>query len=116
MVAPYIAAQSVADLVGGHHSEATIGGVVLTAVALLEMPLLGRTKHRLGDRLGSAATSGEGTQNYFCAAQAAAVLTTLTVTAVWPGAWWLDPVIGLGIALVAVREGLGAWNGEECGC
>lgn len=116
MVAPYIAAQSVADLVGRHHSEATIGGIVLAAVALLEMPLLGRTKHKLGERLGSAATSGEGTQNYLCAAQAAAVLAVLAVTAVWPGGWWLDPAVGLAIALVAARGGLGAWQGEECGC
>lgn len=116
LIVPYIVAQSTADLLGGHHAEATLGGIVLTAVALLEMPLLGRTKHKLGERLGSGATSGEGTQNYLCAAQAAAVLGVLAVTTVWPGAWWLDPVIGLAIALVAAREGLRAWQGAECGC
>ena len=46
--------------------------------------------------MGSAATAGEGTQNYMCAAQAAAVLLGLAVTAAWPAAWWLDPAIGLG--------------------
>ncbi len=116
LVTPYIAAQSAADLLGGHRVEATVGGIVLTAVALLEMPLLGHTKHKLGKRLGSGATSGEGTQNYLCGAQAAAVLAVLAITAVWPGAWWLDPVIGLGIAAIAAREGVGAWRGEECGC
>ena len=30
------------------------------------------------------------------------------------GAWWLDPLAGLLIAYVAVREGREAWNGEEC--
>jgi divalent metal cation (Fe/Co/Zn/Cd) transporter len=44
------------------------------------------------------------------------VLLVLAVTAAWPGGWWLDPVIGLGIAAVAVREGTDAWRGEECGC
>jgi len=116
LIAPYIAAQSVADLVTGHQAEGTVIGIVLTAVALAEMPLLGYSKHKLGTRLGSAATSGEGTQNYLCGAQAAAVLLVLAVTAVWPGGWWLDPVIGLGIAAVAVREGREAWHGEECGC
>ena len=38
------------------------------------MPLLDCAKRKLADRLGSAATAGEGTQNYLCAAQAAAVL------------------------------------------
>ena len=32
------------------------------------------------------------------------------------GWWWLDPVVALGIAGLAVREGIQAWHGEECGC
>ncbi|MGH3627850.1 MAG: hypothetical protein ACRDRL_10485 [Sciscionella sp.] len=116
LIAPYIAAQSIADLAGGHHVEGTLIGIVLTAVALLEMPLLGHAKHKLGARLASGATTGEGTQNYLCGAQAAAVLLVLAITARWPGGWWLDPAIGLGIAAIAVREGRGAWRGEDCGC
>ena len=116
LLAPYIAAESVRDLVGAHHAEATAIGVALTAVALLEMPLLGRAKHRLGTRLGSQATAGEGTQNYLCGAQAAAVLAGLAVTAAWRGGWWLDPVIGLAIAAVSVWEGAESWRGDECGC
>lgn len=116
LLAPYIAAQAVADLLSGQRAETTVIGIVLTAVALLEMPLLGRTKHRLGARLGSAATTGEGTQNYLCGAQAAAVLVVLAVTAVWPAAWWLDPVVAIGIAAVAAWEGVEAWRGQECGC
>jgi len=114
LLAPYIIAESVRDLATAHHPEATVTGMVLTAVALLEMPLLGRAKHKLGQRLESAATSGEGTQNYLCAAQAAAVLAGLAITATWPGGWWLDPVIGLGIAAVAVSEGIGSWRGHDC--
>ena len=89
-------------------------GMALTAAALLAMPLLGRAKHKLAARLGSAATAGEGTQNYLCAAQAAAVLAGLAVTAAWPAAWWADPVIGLGIAAAAVREGIESWRGDDC--
>jgi divalent metal cation (Fe/Co/Zn/Cd) transporter len=114
LLAPYIAAESARDLIAGHHPEATAIGMALTAAALLEMPLLGRAKHKLGTRLGSAATAGEGTQNYLCAAQAAAVLLALAVTAAWPAAWWLDPAIGLGIAVVAVREGSQSWRGDDC--
>jgi divalent metal cation (Fe/Co/Zn/Cd) transporter len=113
LLAPYITAESVRDLVTAHHPETTVIGMALTAVALLEMPLLGRTKHKLAARLGSAATAGEGTQNYLCAAQAAAVLLTLAVIAAWPGGWWLDPAIGLGIAAVAVREGTESWRGDD---
>lgn len=114
LIAPYIAAESVHHLLDEHRAEATMIGMALTALALVVMPALGWTKHRLADRLGSAATAGEGTQNYLCAAQAAAVLVGLGVTAVWPGGWWLDPVIGLGVAAAAIREGVGSWRGQDC--
>jgi divalent metal cation (Fe/Co/Zn/Cd) transporter len=114
LLAPYIAAESVWDLANGHHAETTAIGIALTAVAVAVMPLLGRAKHRLAARLGSAATAGEGTQNYLCAAQAAAVLLGLAVTAAWPVAWWADPVIGLGIAAAAVWEGIKSWRGDDC--
>jgi divalent metal cation (Fe/Co/Zn/Cd) transporter len=114
LLAPYIAVESVRDLIVGHHPEATAIGMALTTIALAVMPLLGRAKHKLAARLGSAATAGEGTQNYLCAAQAAAVLLALAVTAAWPAAWWLDPAIGLGIAAVAAREGIQSWRGDDC--
>lgn len=116
LIAPYIAAESVRNIVTGHRPETTISGIAITALALLEMPLLGYAKHKLGARLESKATVGEGTQNYLCGAQAAAVLITLAIVAVWPGGWWLDPVVGLGISAVALWEGIEAWRGQKCTC
>jgi divalent metal cation (Fe/Co/Zn/Cd) transporter len=116
LIAPYIAVESLRNLFGQHRAETTVIGIVLTAIAVVLMPLLGYAKRRLGARLGSAATAGEGTQNYLCAAQAAAVLIGLAVTAASPGGWWLDPVIGLGVAAVAVWEGVESWRGDACGC
>ncbi len=116
LTAPYIAAESIRYLFDEHHAETSLIGIGLTAGALVLMPILGRTKHRLAARLGSGATKGEGTQNYLCAAQAGAVLIGLAVTAIWSGAWWLDPAIGLGIAGVAVWQGIRAWRGLDCGC
>jgi divalent metal cation (Fe/Co/Zn/Cd) transporter len=114
LLAPCIGAGSVHNLAAGHHARTTAAGIALTAAALLMMPLLGRTKHKLAARLGSAATAGEGTQNYLCAAQAAAVLAVLAITAAWPGSWWIDPVTGLGIAAASVREGTRSWHGGDC--
>ena len=116
VLAPYIAAEALHDLVRDRRPEVSILGIVITAVALLEMPLLGRTKRWLGSRLGSAATVGEGRQNYVCAAQAAAVLLSLCLTAVWAGGWWITPVVALGLAGWAVLEGREAWRGDPCTC
>jgi divalent metal cation (Fe/Co/Zn/Cd) transporter len=114
LLAPYVAIESVRDLLTGQRAEATVLGMALAASSLLIMPVLGYAKHRLGARLDSGATAGEGIQNYLCAAQAGAVLLSLAVTASWTGGWWLDPVIGLAIAAWSVWEGLQAWRGDDC--
>jgi divalent metal cation (Fe/Co/Zn/Cd) transporter len=116
LTAPYIAAESVHHLFDEHHADISVIGMALAAASLVLMPILGRAKQVLAVHLGSAATAGESTQNYLCGAQAAAVLVGLAVTARWPGFWWFDPVIGQGIAAVAIWQGIRSWRGEDCGC
>jgi hypothetical protein len=113
LLAPYLMVQSLRDLFGGHDVTPNALGLVVTAASLVVMPLLGRAKQRLGTRLGSEATRGEGLQNLMCAAQAAAVLVGLAATATL-GWSWLDPAIGLLLAGWAIYEGLEAWRGEDC--
>ena len=115
VLAPYVVAESLKTLAEGGHAEVTVVGMVLTATSVVMMPLLGRAKHRLAVRLDSGATRGEGTQNVLCGIQASAVLAGLAANAA-VGAWWLDPLIGLFIAFVAVREGREAWRGRTCDC
>ena len=114
LLAPYVAVESVRDLLSGHHADTAVIGMLLAASSVLVMPVLGCAKQRLGARLDSGATAGEGIQNYLCAAQAGAVLLSLAVTASWAGGWWLDAVIGLVIAAWSVWEGIQAWRGDDC--
>src|SRR3954468_12796959 len=113
LLAPYVAFEATRDLVTSSHPDTSWVGIALAIVSLIAMPLLGRAKQRLGMRLDSAATAGEGTQNMLCAYLAGALLIGLVGNAAF-GAWWLDPVVGLLIAGVAVREGLEAWRGDGC--
>jgi divalent metal cation (Fe/Co/Zn/Cd) transporter len=115
ILAPYVVVESAKTLLEGGHPDITVIGMALTATSVVLMPLLGRAKHRLAERLGSGATAGEGTQNVLCGAQAAAVLAGLGANAAF-GAWWLDPLIGFFIAFVAVREGREAWRDDGCAC
>jgi divalent metal cation (Fe/Co/Zn/Cd) transporter len=89
--------------------------MALAGASLFICPWLGVAKRRVGARLGSSATAGEGRQNLLCAGLAGAVLLGLLANALW-GLWWLDPAVGLIIAVVAVREGVTAWRGESCAC
>jgi divalent metal cation (Fe/Co/Zn/Cd) transporter len=113
LLAPYIAYDAITTLLVREHAQTSWLGVGLAIASLIIMPLLGVAKKRLGTTLGSAATAGEGTQNLLCAYLAAAVLVGLLANTLF-GWWWLDPVIGLGIAGLAIREGTEAWRGEDC--
>ena len=114
LLAPWIAVQAALDLAGHPRETFSAAGIALTAASVIVMPALGAAKRRLGRRLGSGATAGEGTQNLMCAAQAAAVLAGLAVVAVWPGAWPADPVVALGIAAWSAWEGRQSWHGANC--
>jgi divalent metal cation (Fe/Co/Zn/Cd) transporter len=113
LLAPYVGFESVRALADGEHAETTWLGIALAIGSVVLMPALAIAKQRLADQLGSAATAGEGRQNMLCAYLAGALLLGLLGNALL-GAWWLDPVVGLVIAAVAVKEGREAWRGEGC--
>jgi divalent metal cation (Fe/Co/Zn/Cd) transporter len=113
ILAPYVAVEAVRALVNGSHPDESVVGIALAASSLVVMPLLGRAKQRIGDRIGSSATASEGKQNLLCAYLAAALLVGLLGNALF-GAWWLDPLVALLIAYIAVREGAEAWRGDAC--
>ncbi len=115
LLAPYIAVEAILALAAGDRPETSIAGLILTAGTAVFEPALGVAKRRIGAKLGSPATAGEGTQNLLCAYLAMAVFSGLAANTLW-GAWWLDAVVALGIAGWAVAEGRRAWAGRSCGC
>jgi divalent metal cation (Fe/Co/Zn/Cd) transporter len=113
LLASYVAVESVRTLVGGHHPEASWVGIGLAAVTAPTMPLLAAAKRRVGQKLHSSATVKEAAQSQLCAYLSVALLVGLLLNAV-AGLWWADPVTGLVIAAVALREGRESWRGEGC--
>jgi divalent metal cation (Fe/Co/Zn/Cd) transporter len=115
VLAPYIAVEAIRSLAGSDRAETSIVGLVLTAATAVLEPGLGVAKRRIGTRLGSSATAGEGTQNLLCAYLAIAVFIGLAANTLF-GAWWLDGAVALGIAGWATLEGRRAWAGKSCAC
>jgi divalent metal cation (Fe/Co/Zn/Cd) transporter len=112
-LALYLAFDAIDTLAGATHLEVGWLGVAVTTGAIVFMPLLARTKGRIARQLGSAATAGDAAQSWLCAISAATVLVSILANAAL-GWWWLDPIAGLGIAVLAVREGRKAWAGVVC--
>ncbi|NLT05549.1 MAG: cation transporter [Solirubrobacterales bacterium] len=113
LLAPYVAFEAIGALAGGERPDASLLGIGLAVTSVVGMPLLGIAKRNIGERLGSVATKGEGMQNLLCAYLAGALLVGLSANALF-GLWWLDPIVALGIAAVALHEGRAAWRGEGC--
>lgn len=114
LLVPYILYEAVVKLIHGSQPERSWLAVALLASSILLMPALGWAKHRLGARLGSGATAGEGTQNLVCAAQGVVAMVGLLLGRA--GAGFVDPVAALVIAAIAAREGAELWRGDNCGC
>ena len=114
LLAPYIAVEAIRALATGDRAETSIVGLVLTAGTAVFEPALGVAKRRIGARLGSSATAGEGTQNLLCAYLAMAVFAGLAANTLL-GAWWLD---GESPGSGGLGRGRGApgWIGRSCSC
>jgi len=113
LLAPYVAFEALQALLNAEHPSVSTLGMVLTASSVIGMPMLGIAKQRVARTFGSQATHGEGTQNLLCAYLAAAVFLGLAGNALF-GAWWLDPIVALFVAAVALHEGRQTWRGQGC--
>jgi divalent metal cation (Fe/Co/Zn/Cd) transporter len=77
------------------------------------MPFLSFAQRRAGRELGSATAVADSKQTLVCTYLSAAVLVGLVLNAAL-GWWWADPVAGLVLAALAVKEGRNAWRGDLC--
>ena len=115
LTAPYIAAESVHDLLDEHHAHKSVTGIVLTAVALVLMPLLGRTKHKLAARLTRRPPRGGHAELFVRrAGRGGAGLVRRSPP---PGRLLVvRSADRAGIVVVATWQGVRSWHGKDCGC
>ena len=104
---------AVAALLGYAEPQPSVVGIALAAVSAVVMPLLSGAQRRAGRELGSLSAVADSNQTLLCAYLSVVLLGGLLVNALL-GWSWADPVAGLVIAAVAVREGREAWRGRNC--
>jgi divalent metal cation (Fe/Co/Zn/Cd) transporter len=87
----------------------SVRGLAVAAAALLVMPALALAKRRTGQALGSRTLIADSYQTAFCACTSAAALLGAGLNT-WAGWWQADPIAGLVIAALAIKEGIEAWH------
>jgi divalent metal cation (Fe/Co/Zn/Cd) transporter len=112
VLAAYIGVKATFDLVQQNHPEESLVGIVLAVVSLIVMPLLAARKRQAALDLDSRAMHADSSQTTLCTYISAVLLFGLLAN--WLlGWWWADPVAGLGIALLASKEGHELWTTED---
>jgi divalent metal cation (Fe/Co/Zn/Cd) transporter len=114
LLVPFFVYEATRRLIVGSDTTSSTVGIAVTASAIVLMPLLGWAKLRLGKRLSSGATAGEGVQNLMCAAQAAAALIALVGASA--GLSVIDPIAALVLAAIAATESVKLWRGGQDDC
>jgi divalent metal cation (Fe/Co/Zn/Cd) transporter len=112
-LAAYVTVEALRTLIGGHQPEHSSVGIALVSISVVVMPFLSWAQRRAGRELGSASAVADSKQTLLCTYLSAAVLLGLVLNTAL-GWWWADPVVALGLAAVAVREGREALRGETC--
>jgi hypothetical protein len=112
-LAGYVAFESTRALISGHDPDSSPVGIGLAAASLAVMPFLSWAQRRTGKALGSNAVVADSTQTLLCTYLSAVLLVGLVLNATL-GWSWADPLAGLVIAVIALKEGREAWRGEGC--
>ena len=112
-LAGYVAQDSIRALLSGAEPDASPVGIALAATSLCLMPFLSWAQRRTGRALHSNAVVADSTQTLLCTYLSAVLLVGLLLNAALGWAW-ADPLAGLVIAAVALKEGRDTWRGEGC--
>lgn len=112
-LAAYVSVDAITALSGDGRAEHSTVGIVLAAVSLMLMPALSYAQRRAGRELGSRSAVADSKQTLLCTYLSAVLLVGLMLNSLF-GWFWADPIAGLVIAGVALKEGRDAWRGDAC--
>jgi divalent metal cation (Fe/Co/Zn/Cd) transporter len=114
-LAGYVGFEAARDLWTREAPEHSIAGIIIAALSLAVMPLLARAKRNVARTLNSNALHADSRQTDICAYLSAILLGGLLLNFLL-GWWWADPVAGLIMVPIIVREGIEALKGDPCAC
>ena len=110
-LAVYILIDAGHALIAHEVPKRTIPGAVITAMSVIVMPLLARSKRQVADSLGSRALVADATQTSLCAYLSLIVLIGVLLN-VLLGWWWADPIAALAMVPIIAKEGVEGLRGE----
>jgi divalent metal cation (Fe/Co/Zn/Cd) transporter len=112
LLAAYVTFESAKTLWLKEEPRESKVGIALSILSAIVMPSLGLAKRKIARQLGSKALEADAMETMICAYLSVILLVGLGLNALF-GWWWADPVAGLLMVVLIVKEGWEAW--EESG-
>ena len=109
----YLLFESGSAIVLKERPEASPTGIVLAVLSLGVMWWLARSIRRAGQELHSHAIEADSTQTLACWWMSLSLLVGLGLNALF-GWWWADPLAGIAISGLMLREAKDTWAGKDC--
>lgn len=109
----YVLYGSITALAWQERPDASLPGVILAALSLTVMWWLARSIRKVGQQLHSHSIEADSAQTLACWWMSLSLLVGLGLNLLF-GWWWADPVAGIVISGVVLREGWNAWQGKDC--
>ncbi len=115
ILAAYVGYEAAEKLITREAPDRSIPGIVLACASLIVMPVLSRKKRAVGRELNSAAMVADSKQTQLCSFLSAILLGGLLLNAT-VGWWWADPLAGIVMVPIIVKEGIAGLRGQACEC
>lgn len=108
----YILYESVKKLYLHEPSEPSLLGIIIAIVSIIVMPVLFYAKYKTGKSIGSRSLVADSKETLACVFLSAALLIGLGLNYLY-GLWQADPIVGLIIVILLVKEGYSTLTEEE---
>jgi len=116
ILAAYVLYESLEKLLLQQPPAPSLLGIFIALASMIIMPAVFYLKYQTGKSLGSASLMADSKQTLACAMLSVALLIGLGLN-YWFGIWQADPVIGLLIVVLLVREGYHTLKEKKlCSC
>jgi divalent metal cation (Fe/Co/Zn/Cd) transporter len=113
VLAAYVLFEAVKKLITHQVAGPSLPGIIIATASVVVMPLLAIAKRRVGRQIGSRALIADSKETIACAFMSLALLIGLASNRLFH-IWQADPIVGLVIVVLLVREGIeGLTEGDE---
>lgn len=113
ILAAYVGFEATKKITYAEAPEASYTGIAVAILSLIVMRWLASEKRKVSKAIHSHALEVDAKQTDICVYLSAILLGGLGLNALF-GWWWADPVAGLFMTPIILKEGIGAAKGTGC--